>query len=358
MRLSKQPLRYLFLYTRLPDYFLQCIVQLLKTSHPDAKAWIVSYEADKDAPYTIDDPTGQITFLQRSTFNQRIVDESIEPNIIYMAGWGDKLYNSIAKTKRNDIPIVMGMDNPWKGNYRQYLACLLSRFFVRKICTHMWVTGVPQYEYARRLGFAPSRIIRGLYCAKAEPRTDTVTNLYNHRRILFVGRLVAYKHPDWLLTAFTEIISYKPELDNWKVAIIGQGPLKDELKHKYKEYPQVEFFDFLQPEEVKKAYLQADFFCFPSHGEHWGVVVQEAAAAGLPLLLSDSCGAASEFLVDGYNGYQFKSNHYEDFKKKLYLLMTAESSDLQQMGKASETLSNRITHESWVASLNSLLRDD
>ena len=48
--------------------------------------------------------------------------------------------------------------------------------------------------------------------------------------------------------------------------------------------------------------------------EHWGVVVHEAAAAGLPLLLSNTTYAGTHFLVEGINGYSFDENNYKDLK--------------------------------------------
>src|SRR5207247_9047285 len=54
--------------------------------------------------------------------------------------------------------------------------------------------------------------------------------------------------------------------------------------------------------EVAEAYAAADVFALLSSRETWGVVVNEAAASGLPLILSDQVGAAHDLLQDGDNG--------------------------------------------------------
>ena len=55
-------------------------------------------------------------------------------------------------------------------------------------------------------------------------------------------------------------------------------------------------------ERVAEVYVAADVFALLSEREPWAVVVNEAAACGLPLLLSDRVGAAHDLLRDGENG--------------------------------------------------------
>jgi glycosyltransferase involved in cell wall biosynthesis len=59
----------------------------------------------------------------------------------------------------------------------------------------------------------------------------------------------------------------------------------------------------LGEEELAQRYVDADVFALLSRHETWGVVVNEAAASGLPLVLSDRVGAARDLLRDGENGY-------------------------------------------------------
>jgi glycosyltransferase involved in cell wall biosynthesis len=55
--------------------------------------------------------------------------------------------------------------------------------------------------------------------------------------------------------------------------------------------------------ELAQMYVDADVFALLSRHEPWGVAVNEAAASGLPLLLSDRVGAAADLLPDGGNGF-------------------------------------------------------
>jgi glycosyltransferase involved in cell wall biosynthesis len=59
----------------------------------------------------------------------------------------------------------------------------------------------------------------------------------------------------------------------------------------------------LSEDELSRRYVDADVFALLSRHEPWGVVVNEAGASGLPLVLSDRVGAAYDLLRDGENGY-------------------------------------------------------
>ncbi len=137
--------------------------------------------------------------------------------------------------------------------------------------------------------------------------------------------------------------------------MVGSGPMLDELRNEYKQNENVEFVSFIQPSKLAHFYRSASIFCLPSHFEHWGVVVHEAAYARMALLLSDTCGAATEFLINGYNGYLFQSGNQDDFKNKLQELMKKNEEQLSEMGDNSYMLASRITPATWVANIMSVL---
>lgn len=348
--MQEKSLRFLFLYSRLPDYFFRCVQYLLENSPPGSEARIVCYPQDSNAPYRYEEAGGAIGIVEKKDC---AAIEHWQPDVIYIAGWGDKEYNRIAAKWINRAPVIIGMDNPWKGTLKQYIASFAAFFYLKNKATHLWVTGYPQYEYARRMGFPANRIIHDLYCADTGKFRKLLPGF--RKRIVFVGRMVEYKRPHWLPEAFTELLAKHPELQDWELLMIGNGPLQNDLQSKYAGAKQVSFLSFVQPTDLVQYYHQSSVFCMPSLHEHWGVVVQEAAAAELALLLSDTCGAASTFLVNGFNGFVFNSDNKNDFGQKLYRLMKTEPAKLQQMGKRSAALSERITHDTWCGNLKSVL---
>ena len=70
---------------------------------------------------------------------------------------------------------------------------------------------------------------------------------------------------------------------------------------------------------MPSVYKSADVFVLPSGGpgETWGLAVNEAMAAGKPVLVSDKCGCAPDLVDDGVNGFVFKNGQVDDLKDKL-----------------------------------------
>ncbi|KIC94658.1 glycosyltransferase [Flavihumibacter solisilvae] len=346
MQIEEQ--RFLFLYTRLPEYFYQCILQLVQRNGGQAKALIYCYPKDANAPYELSSLNGNITVCTKEQLDLQAIAE-FNPSLIYIAGWGDKTYNRIASSFGGSIPVIIGMDNPWKGTIRQRIASIVGRLWLKKMATFIWIPGYPQFEFGRRLGFHPSRILKGLYCADVEPYESLPVTF--HKRILFVGRLVDFKRPDWVLEAFSNIIKQYPALADWKLTLVGNGPMEKELRARYGQIPQIEFVPFVQPNLLPAYYESAGVFCLPSDNEHWGVVVHEAASAGLSLLLSDTCGAATEFLIPTFNGLIFKSLSSSDFQNRLFQLLSLPESELLEMGKNSRIIARRVNKEMWVSTI-------
>jgi glycosyltransferase involved in cell wall biosynthesis len=107
--------------------------------------------------------------------------------------------------------------------------------------------------------------------------------------VLSVGRLVGEKAFDVLGSACAEA--------GVRLVLAGDGPERRRLE------PFATVLGDVREEELAQEYVDADVFALLSRHETWGVVVNEAAASGLPLVLSDRVGAADDLLRDGENGF-------------------------------------------------------
>jgi glycosyltransferase involved in cell wall biosynthesis len=116
--------------------------------------------------------------------------------------------------------------------------------------------------------------------------------------VLSVARLVPEKGLDTLVHAVAE--ADDPSL---LLVLVGAGPERERLEDlaRVRGVRSV-FAGDLEWARIVETYVAADVFALLSHREPWGVVVNEAAASGLPLVLSDHVGAAHDLLVDGENG--------------------------------------------------------
>lgn len=130
-----------------------------------------------------------------------------------------------------------------------------------------------------------------------------------HPIVLYVGRISREKNLDTLnelAFAFGEA----------SFVVVGEGPYRKELEAKAS--PNVYFLGYKSGQELATIYASADIFLFPSETETYGLVVLEAMASGLPVIVS-SQGAAKEHILEGVCGYV--ANSFEDYKKALSLLL-------------------------------------
>ena len=93
----------------------------------------------------------------------------------------------------------------------------------------------------------------------------------------------------------------------WDLVLLGTGPLREEMmRHVEREdIGGVNFAGFQQLEDLTGFYAGAGAFVHPALQEQWGLVVNEAMACGLPVLVSRTVGAAYDLVQDGVNGFRF-----------------------------------------------------
>ncbi len=148
----------------------------------------------------------------------------------------------------------------------------------------------------------------------------------NDKVILFVGHLIGYKSPDVLIKAMPDIIGNHPET---KLVLVGDGPLRNELEKlsiQLNLSGYIKFAGFV-PDEVKKLYYKAaDIFTLPSttSSESFGIVLLEAAAAGLPIVVS-SLDTFRAFIKDGYNGLIARSGDADSLAQTINRLLSDEA---------------------------------
>lgn len=125
--------------------------------------------------------------------------------------------------------------------------------------------------------------------------------VHSHKTILFLGRFIERKRPDFALQIFAELHRKHPLT---KLVMVGEGPMEKELRAQSKKLNVEDAIEFPGPlfgQEKLRRYHQADLFLFPSEKEGFVLVVLEAMAAGLPLLVPNSLGFP-EAVEHGKNG--------------------------------------------------------
>lgn len=158
------------------------------------------------------------------------------------------------------------------------------------------------------------------------------------RRFLHCARLIPLKSTDNLVRAFVEIAPKRPD---WDLVIVGDGPLRSvceslvptELKSR------VIFTGFTTDQQTTAAIERCcDVLVHPGYSEAWGVVLLEAAAAGMAIIASDVVGAASDFVFEGVNGYQIPPRNVPRLSAAM-LKVSSDAASLAHMKTESKRIS-------------------
>ena len=156
--------------------------------------------------------------------------------------------------------------------------------------------------------------------------------------------------PEKYLTVLKELISNN-EL-NLEVHLIGNGPLAAEIPvHK-----NIKHTAFVNPDNLPALLENAGYFILPSLYEAWGVVVQEAVLAGLPVITTYETGAASDFVIHNFNGFVYEANDSNKLKQIIRSLDNVSIENYLEMSKNSKTMAAKINLDEWSAKLNSIVQ--
>lgn len=123
-----------------------------------------------------------------------------------------------------------------------------------------------------------------------------------HRLVLFLGKFIPKKRPDLLIRAFT-----RAHLPDTMLLLVGSGPLGESLRAAAAGLDSVRFAPFQNQGAIPRTFAAADLLVLPSEGpgETWGLVVNEAMAAGLPCLVSTHVGCREDLISEGATGWSF-----------------------------------------------------
>lgn len=315
----------------------------------------IYWDVKKNTPFIPANEEG-IFFYKRSLFDRNGLISFVKqhaPLLVYVSGRMDKEYLDTALRFKGKIPIVSGFDDQWHSNAKNRLKALLGYFLYKRYFDYLWVAGARQAEFARRIGYKDSHIKRSVYCAdtvdflRAYKEKTAQRSRYPHT-IVFVGRFVKQKGIDLLIEAFTQIKQDTP--NDWKLVLVGTG----NFEHGRALHPDIEVRDFMSTSELATNSKEWGVFCLPSTYEPWGVVVHESAAAGLPLICSDSVGAADTFLKDGYNGFLFRNGDVASLKAALEKVIALNDNKLWGMCEKSNEMAVAITPGKSADSLMSI----
>jgi len=255
------------------------------------------------------------------------------------------------------------INESWRGDKNRWLIKEWGKgLWCRWAYDGMFVGGIRSKEYYRSLGFPEKyfwlgqNVVDNNFYSSRSNEVSIDRNIYRskynlpHRYFLCPTRLAPEKNLERLLKAFAK---YKAENGKWDLVITGSGPQDQKLITLTKALGlegNVTFKGWIKTEEMPVYYGLASCAILPSVSEPWGLVVNEAMACGLPVLVSDKCGCQPELCLQGENGYGF--NPFDvDAIAAVMLKISRNLETVVQMGAASFRLIKKYTPENYALSL-------
>ena len=207
------------------------------------------------------------------------------------------------------------------------------------------VPGAAAGDYLRRLGVPEGQITVAPNAVDAEIfGAATRTRGAGPVRLLAVGRLAPEKGIDTLLRAADGLPV--------EIQIAGSGPEEASLRRL--AGPNVEFLGQVERDALPSLYANADVVVMPSRSDPWGMVLNEAALAGRPLVSTDAAGAAHELIEDGVNGFRLQAGDVAELREALRRLVEDEAFRTTA-GARSRELGARFTPEAWADAVAGLV---
>lgn len=236
------------------------------------------------------------------------------------------------------VPTILMSDSKEDDAQRNWFFEKIKTLLIQKYSAAL-VAGRPHKRYLVNLGMAPESIFLGYDVVGNE--SFSPKNINHHSRpikkqfFLAINRFLYRKNLLFVLDAYAafRLKSSFP----WDLVLCGSGQMLPEIKKKIDQHNlenYVHLPGFLQQKQLLPYFATSSCFIHASLQEQWGLVVNEAMAASLPVLVSNRCGCFEDLVIEGVNGYGFDPENQQQLTN-LMIKISSGDVDLESMGKAS-----------------------
>lgn len=283
--------------------------------------------------------------------------ETIQPYAVAINGYSswDSLFILLWCHINNCVPILMSeskLDDAHRMIVKEYIKKKIVSQFNAALCG-----GTPHRAYLKQLGMPENRIYDGYDAVDNQffiEETDKVRQssrdfhalpgLQDTRPFFLAsGRFIPRKNFIGLIRAYK---LYKQNCqrnnqDPWRLVILGNGPQREELfaeiilTHLQQD---ICLAGVYMVKDLPAYYALASAFIHPTLQDQWGLVVNEAMASSLPILVSNKAGCSMDLIQDGNEGFAFNPEDVAD----LGALMFKFSSRQVDLGKMRQAALRKI----------------
>lgn len=225
----------------------------------------------------------------------------------------------------------------------------LRRWLIRQ-ADAITYNGPSCWRYLKQLGVDDNKLYPFPYAAddRNEPalRSD---ELEPNRRLLVMGQLNARKGVMQAAQAVSEFARNHPQ-HAWDLTFIGSGPLSAELaKHPVPANLKLSVLGSMAPAELSSKLNEYGVLLFPTLADEWGLVVNEAMRAGLPVIGSRYAQASTTLIEVGRNGWLYAPDKPDELYRCLQAVQSLDAASMLAMRAAARQTVSRITSQAVAA---------
>ena len=316
-----KPLRIVMVYIEPTPYIIALIDTLRRVCGGSIEVYYIT--TDLSQPWELRLESEHARMLPRGFFARMqtlwlALTHDRKHTILHLAGWGHSvLLGALLLATLLRIPVAVESDTAEgrsNGSWRRGLKKLLFPPLFQ-LPSRFLPAGSRQAHYLAHFGVKQERMtvaqmtvdvcaIRR-FCAKDREAVRSAARARwgisaDERVVLYVGRLEVYKGLQELLSAFARAVIAEKDL---RLVIAGDGSLRPRVEEIAANADcHTIYLGRLSGDDVLRAYLAADLLVLPSLFEPWGLVVNEAMACGLPVIVSDRVGCADDLVRHGETG--------------------------------------------------------
>jgi 1,2-diacylglycerol 3-alpha-glucosyltransferase len=311
-------------------------------------------------------------YLRRQTRSRaelcRALDE-LQPQAVVCVGYADpEIHQAMAWALRRRVPLVTCSDSTYDDEPRSWAKEALKRRIVAAFDAAL-VAGNRAHDYLERLGIGDDRRFQpwdvvdnghfehGSELSRNDGPASRERLKLPPRYFLCVARFVPKKNLAGLVKAYARYARQAGH-DAWSLVLSGTGPLEAELRAVVAAAgldAQVYFPGFLQYPDLPACYGLAGALVLPSVSDQWGLVVNEAMAAGLPVLVSSRCGCAPDLVREDENGFAFDPENIEALAGRLTEVAGLGQARRAAMGQRSREIIAAYSPEAFARGLEAAI---
>jgi len=246
--------------------------------------------------------------------------DDCKPDAVFVPGWG---YRGSLMALRwgllHRVPVICMSESTQWDEARSWIKEWVKRRIISLFSSAL-VGGAPHRDYMMELGMPADRIFFGydavdnrFFEEEARKIRASTLELLEENKPFFLAsaRFIEKKNLPRLIKAYSR---YRDNAftsstnEPWNLVLLGDGELRPKLEKIRSQLGLencIQMPGFKQYEELSGYYAAAGGFIHASTTEQWGLVVNEAMASGLPVLVSNRCGCAANLVMAGENGWTF-----------------------------------------------------